>query len=184
MAIGIKLRAQAAEYSPEESHFFGAPLIPSAWCNDFYDDTMFFCQIRLSDLSELDSENRFSHRGYLYVFLDTSNGKYSLSPIVRYFDGEPDVVIDDFNDAVCGYEQFTQALSVEFSLVDDDFDGMKLLGVPSDWNYETKSPELLMQIDHFDEVLSFHEEIDGFTYLFFGRDTVNFTDVSLHCEHS
>ena len=61
---------------------------------------------------------------------------------------------------------------------------MKLLGVPSDWNYPDAPPELLMQIDHLDDELCFHDEMDGVTYLFFGKDRQGFSDVEIYSEYS
>jgi hypothetical protein len=41
-----------------------------------------------------------------------------------------------------------------------------------------------MQIDHLDETLSFLSHLDGFTYLFFGEDLEQFTDVQIMQEFS
>ena len=184
MAKAIGMRLHTAPVSPTDSRFFGDPTIPEAWSNDFDEDVMFFCQIRLADLAELDTEGVFPHTGYLYIFLDTRNGDYELEPIVRYYAGEPDTIIDGFNEAVEEYEQYNHAIGITFCESEIDADGCRLLGIPSDWNYAEEPPHLLMQIDHLDETLSFLSHLDGFTYLFFGEDLEQFTDVQIMQEFS
>lgn len=183
-SIRMKLLPVDGEIDPSKSHFFGAPLIPGAWIDDFEDSVMFFCQINLSEASPYDPDGKLPKQGYLYVFFDTANEDYFLMPIVRYFDGEPDTVIDDFNNEVEEYESFTEPLAVEFSQASPGAYCMKLLGVPSDWNYPDAPPELLMQIDHLDDELCFHDEMDGVTYLFFGKDRQGFSDVEIYSEYS
>ena len=183
-AIGISLFSNEGDFDPEASHFFGDPLIPEGWVDDFDEDTIFFCQIRLADIEAYDNDHILPHDGYLYVFLDTANGKYAYRPIVRYYNGQPNVVLDEFNEAVEGYEQFSKPLSCTFSTIEPDAYAMKLLGIPSDWNYADEPPQLLMEIDHLDDTLCFHDEIDGVSYLFFGKDHTTFRDVTMHCEHS
>ena len=101
MGKAIKITAKKAPegYDLGASKFFGTPTVPLSWEEDFGDDEIFFCQIRLSDIAELDCENRLPHSGYLYIFLHTEDGKYHLGADVRYHDGEPELAIDDFNAA-------------------------------------------------------------------------------------
>ena len=51
MSKAIKITAKKApkDYDLGASKFFGTPTVPPAWNGDFYDDELFFCQIRLSD---------------------------------------------------------------------------------------------------------------------------------------
>ena len=118
MAMGIKVKKATEGYDPGASKFFGAPTVPLAWETDFYEDEIFLCQIRLSDIAPLDKENRLPHTGYLYFFLHTDGGDYGLRADVRYCDGEPELAIDDFNAAVEGYERFNEAYVMDFCEVD------------------------------------------------------------------
>lgn len=170
MAIGIKLKKARRGFDPAASKFFGAPTVPLAWEDSFYDEELFLCQIRLADLAKYDTEGRLPHEGYLYIFLDTSEGEYSLSADVRYYDGEPELLIDDFNAGVEGYECFTDTYLMEFYMVTDDADCTRLFGTPSDWNYEEEPPRLLMQYDPLDDDTGFLSHLDGFVYLAFGED--------------
>lgn len=181
-AIGMRLSKGAVE--PDASKFFGDPTIPGAWRDDFHEDVMFLAQIRLEEIAPFDSEGVLPHTGYLYVFLDTREGEYDLVPIVRYFDGEPDTIVEDFNASVVEYERYVEPLGISFFESEVDADGCKLLGVPSDWNYEEEPPHLLLQIDHMDETLGFLPQLDGFTYLFFGEDVTGFSDVQICQEYS
>lgn len=176
MAIGIKIKKAEGD-TAERSKFFGAPTVPITWFDQYGDNEIFFCQINLEDIVELDKENRLPHWGYLYVFLDTSNGERHLKPVVRYSPDEPSVVISDFNESVKGFE-YTEEWLMEFYEVGDSEDCTRLLGVPSNRSYEEASP-LLMQFDPSDNDMGFLSDIDGFMYLFFGEDRKRFTDVSL-----
>ena len=136
MAIGIKVKKAPADHDLGASKFFGTPTVPIAWEGDFYEDEIFLCQINLADIAHFDKKNRLPHTGYLYIFLHTDGGDYNLEADVRYFEGEPELAIDDFNLEVGGYEKFNDSYLIEFYEVDDDEDCTRLLGIPSDWNYE------------------------------------------------
>ena len=51
MGKAIKITAKKAPegYDLGASKFFGTPTVPLSWDGDFYDDELFFCQIKLSD---------------------------------------------------------------------------------------------------------------------------------------
>jgi hypothetical protein len=181
-AIGMTLTKKQVE--PDASKFFGDPLLPDGWAEDIDENTIFLCQIRLSEIAKLDTEHVLPHTGYLYIFLDTYEGEYALRPLVRYFDGEPCVIVEGFNEMVADYEAYNEDIAITFSTVEEDAEGVKLLGSPADWNYEEEAPRLLLQIDHFDDVLHFLPQLDGFTYLCLGEDTTSFTDVYIHQEYS
>ena len=184
MAIGIKVKKSPANYDLGVSKFFGTPTVPLAWDGDFYDDEIFFCQIRLSDIADLDREGRLPHTGYLYIFLETEDGNYHLKPDVRYYDGEPELAIDDFNTAVEGYEQYNDAYLMEFSEADEDEICTKLFGNPSDWNYADDPPKLLLQYDPLDNEMDFLDTLDGFVYFFFGEDEKDFEKITLMEEYT
>ena len=183
MAIGISITKAEGEYEPERSKFFGAPVVPVEWYGQYGDSEIFFCQINLEDVAELDKEDILPHYGYLYVFLDTVGGKHALRPIVRYCPDEPSVVIDNFNEVIEGFE-YTDEWLMEFYEADDSEECTRLLGVPSDWNYEEAPPMLLMQYDPLDCDTDFLSDLDGFLYLFFGEDMRRFSDVTLMEERS
>lgn len=184
MAIGIKVKRATDGYDLGASKFFGTPTIPTAWEEDFCDDEIFLCQIKLSDIAELDRESILPHTGYLYFFLHTDGGDYSLKPDVRYFDGEPRLALDDFNLAVEGYERFNDAFLMEFYEVDENEICTRLFGYPSDWNYESESPRLLLQYDPLDNEMGFLDHLDGFVYFMLGKDEGDFSQVTLHEEFS
>ncbi|MBQ2793751.1 MAG: DUF1963 domain-containing protein [Clostridia bacterium] len=184
MAIGIRVKAAASDYDISASKFFGNPTVPLVWDGDFSDGEIFFCQIRLSDIAELDTENRLPHTGYLYIFLDTEGTDYCLRADVRYFEGEPELAIDGFNAAVDGYENFNDAYVMEFYEADGDEVCTRLLGNPSDWNYGEEPPRLLLQFDPLDNDMGFLDHLDGFLYFFFGEDEGDFGSVRLAEEFS
>ena len=183
-AIGIRVRKAPERYDLGKSKFFGTPTVPREWEGDFEEDEIFFLQIRLSDIAALDKENRLPHTGYLYVFLRTENGNYALGADVRYYDGEPDLAYDEFNAAVEGYEQYTEAYLMEFYETEEDEDCTRLFGVPTDWNYPDAPPPLLLQYDPLDHGMDFLDTLDGFVYLFFGKEKTDLTQVTLHEEYT
>lgn len=60
-AIGIKIKKADGNHDPCTSKFFGAPVLPDGWPEMFSEDIIFFGQIRLSDIAELDTENKLPH---------------------------------------------------------------------------------------------------------------------------
>lgn len=184
MAISIAVRKAKPGYDLGASKFFGTPTIPGAWEDSFSEDEIFFCQIRLGDIAALDPENRLPHTGYLYVFLHTGEGNRGLTADVRCYAGEPDMALADFNAAVEGYEAFNDAWLMEFTPGENNADGIRLFGDPSDWNYAQQPPKLLLQYDPLDSDMGFLDTMDGYGYLFFGKDNRNFTDVQWHTEYS
>lgn len=184
MAIRINVTKAESRYDLGASKFFGTPTVPQAWQADFYDDEIFFCQLRLADIAPLDPENRLPHTGYLYVFLHTGDGNWNLGADVRYYAGEPDMALDDFNGAVPGYERYNDAWLMEFSQGEDSDDCTRLFGVPSDWNYQEQPPKLLLQYDPLDSEMGFLDSVDGFLYLFFGEDERALSQVTLKLEYS
>ncbi|MBE6634383.1 MAG: DUF1963 domain-containing protein [Ruminococcaceae bacterium] len=184
MAIGIKVKKAPADYDLGASRFFGTPTVPLAWEGDFYEDEIFLCQINLADIAHFDKENRLPHTGYLYIFLHTDGGDYNLEADVRCFEGEPELAIDDFNHEVEGYERFNDAYLMEFREVDDNENCTRLLGLPSDWNYEDEPQKLLLQFDPLDSEMGFLDHLDGFLYFFFGKDENDFESVTLVEEYS
>lgn len=181
MAIGIRVKRAEGEYDLSASKFFGAPAVPIEWDGIYGENEIFFCQINLEDIAHLDKENKLPHWGYLYVFLDTSNGEGYLKPVVRYTPDEPSVVISDFNESVKGFE-YTEEWLMEFYEADDGENCSRLLGMPSDWSLEDSHP-LLMQFAP-DGDMGFLDELEGYMYLFFGEDRRRFTDVRLTAKHS
>lgn len=164
-AIGIKIKKADGKHDLCASKFFGVPTVPSELQDKFSEDVIFFAQIRLSDIAELDTENKLPHTGYLYLFLDIE--MYPYQAMAYYYDGEPTVVIDDFNEIEPQFAHLNEDWIMSFESVDDTFDGTRLFGVPSS-DYETNE-ELLLQFDPLDENIGFLDNIDGYAYFFFGK---------------
>ena len=178
-AIGMRVVKAEGEYDLGASKFFGTPTVPLAWNGDFYDDEIFLCQIRLSDIAELDVENRLPHTGYLYVFLRTGGGVYDLKANVRYYDGEPELAVDDFNTVVPEYERFNDEYLIEFYQADENEDRTRLFGNPSGWSYEEEMPRLFMQFDPLDNDMGFLDFIDVYVHFFFGEDEKDFGAITV-----
>lgn len=179
-AIKLKIKKAEGEYDVGLSKMLGNPVLPEGMDESLPSTAMFLMQIRLEDIKDLDEDNILPHSGYLYFFLDTENGLYSLTPIVIYYDGEPTHHIDGFNDIVDGFEQYNQDYLIEFEKCDDEADGNKLLGHPSDWQYQEANDRLLFQLDPLDsEEMDLFSTFDGFLYFFFEGDKVDFDKVKL-----
>lgn len=168
-AIGITVIKATNQDDLGASKFFGAPVIPSKWENIFAEDELFLCQIRLSEISELDIDDKLPHTGYLYIFLHMDS--YPYQPHILYYDGEPDMVIDDFNDAFDEYINGDDAWLMNFAEVEDDAEGIKLFGIPANWDNEDEAPRLLLQYDPLASDMSFANHIDGFIYFFYPDDS-------------
>ena len=162
MAIGIRVTKGITDEGG--SRFFGAPAIPGEWEKDFGEDVIFFCQIRLSDIADLDTEHRLPHSGYLFIFLDTADFPYQ--PIVHFFNGEPDTLIDGFNDIAEEFAALTEGWEMTFSAADDDSEGIRLFGNPNGWEYGEAPPKLLMQFDPLASDMPFLSEVDGYMFIF------------------
>ncbi len=165
-AIGIKIHKQIGEHDLGASKFFGAPTIPAEWQDMFSDDVIFFAQFRLSDIAELDTENKLPHTGYLYLFLDVE--MYPYQALAYYYNGEPNVVIDDFNEIEPQFSHLNEDWIMTFEPVDESSDGIRLFGIPSS-GYNGDG-ELLLQFDPLAADTGFLDNIDGYAYFFFGND--------------
>ncbi len=179
-AIQITLKKAENGYDPAASKFFGAPVVPEEWLDKFSDDTIFFGQIRLADLAAYDPEHRLPHTGYLYLFLDTA--VYPYVPWAAHYDGEVQVVIDDFNDSVPDFSHLNQAFLMSFSEAEETADGTKLFGVPV--SEPDEDGELLLQFDPLAAPTGFLEEIDGYAYFFFGKGERRLADVRFVIDRS
>ena len=67
MAIGITLKKADSFGDPGKSKFFGDPAVPAVLAEEWDEDVIFFCQIRLSDIADLDTEHRLPDSGYLFI---------------------------------------------------------------------------------------------------------------------
>ncbi|MCI6008387.1 hypothetical protein ACTQ3M_03660 [Oscillospiraceae bacterium LCP25S3_E10] len=181
-AIGIKVTKADGNYDLGASKFFGAPVIPGEWQNIFSDTEMFFCQIKCDDIALLDVENRLPHKGYLYVFLDIKS--YPFKPRVLYYSGQPTIVVDDFNKDVPGAEHLTNEWLMSFEPADEAGDGIRLLGVPTDWNYAEPAPDVFMQYDPLEADMGFQDSVDGYVYLLFGEKSNDLGDITYREERS
>lgn len=162
-AIGIKIHKQIGEHDLGASKFFGAPTIPAEWQDMFSDDVIFFAQFRLSDIAELDTENKLPHTGYLYLFLDVEI--YPYQALAYYYNGEPNVVIDDFNEIAPQFSHLNEDWIMTFEPVAESSDGIRLFGIPSS-GYNGDG-ELLLQFDPLAAGTGFLDNIDGYAYSIF-----------------
>ncbi len=175
MSNDIRIRVHKATEAadPGSSKFFGDPTVPLAWEDKFEEDLIFFGQIRLSDIAHLDIENRLPHRGYLYFFLDTE--MYPYYPMIEYYDGEPELIIDEFNAAVPEFAHLTDSWEMEFLPGDSKADGIRLLGESaSECGCDGK---ILLQFDPLEADMGFLDHIDGYAYFLFGKDETNFDEI-------
>lgn len=182
----MRLIEATTGYDPTASRFFGDPAIPAWMESQIEPDEVFLAQIRLSDIAALDPEHILPHEGWLYFFIKAEDGSAwtSKEAVVRYSKEEPELLVGEFNEHSPIPEGLNNPRLVEFVLVDEASDGMKLLGEPYDWNYEDAPPRLLMQYDPLDTDSSFLSEMDGVAYFFFGKDMEGFTDVQWYAEYS
>lgn len=185
-AIKMKLLKPRGAYDESQSRFFGDPAIP-AWMEDeIEEDEVFLAQIRLSDIATLDTENILPHEGWLYFFIKAEDGS-AWTPkqaVVRYSREEPAIVLLDFNAESTIPDVMNETWLINFEVAEEAASGMKLLGVPFDWNYADPAPQLLLQYDPLDSPSSFLEEMDGVAYFFAGKDMEKFTDAVWHAEYS
>lgn len=177
-AIKLTVKKATGDYDQGRSKFLGNPTLPTGWSDTFDSSVIFLLQIRLEEIAKLDKDNLLPHKGYLYFFLDVADTEYSMKPIVKYYDGEPEELLNGFNDIVDGYEDYVNDYLVEFSECDDYDDGIKLFGKPNDWNYEGEPEKLLLQFDPIASDMGIFSHLDGFLYFFFGKEK-DFSDVSL-----
>ncbi len=166
-AIKITLTKAEGEHDLAASKLFGVPVFPEGWEDRFTEDIIFFGQIRLADIAPFDPENRLPHTGYLYLLLDTE--VYPYTAMVEYYDGEPRLAIDDFNEIEPEFARFNKDFLITFEEADEDYDGTKMFGIPS--SEPDEDSELLLQFDPLDNETGFLSEIDGYAYFFFGEGT-------------
>ncbi len=168
MSKAIKIRLTKAEegYDLGTSKFFGDPTVPSEWQDRFSEDIIFLGQIRLEQIAHLDTENRLPHTGYLYFFLDVAQYPYDVW--VEHYDGEPNMVIEEFNEIDPEFEHLTQAFTMSFEACDESEDGHRLFGIPSsDYEPDEGDDKLLLQFDPLDTETGFLDSIDGYAYIFY-----------------
>ena len=187
MAIGIKLKKENGEHDLGVSKFFGTPTLPMGMMEELSPDAVFVAQLQLSALACFDKEDRLPHEGYLYIFLETEDDTpYSgKKAVVIYTKEEPAVAVDNFNEVSPMPNGLNEDYLIEFFEADDDYDGIKLFGEPSDWGYAEDYPELLLQFDPLaTSDLDFFTCMDGYIYFFFGEDKCKWEDVVVHFEYS
>lgn len=178
-AIKLKLTKAEGEYDLGKSKFLGSPVMPEWMMDEFNDETIFFLQLNLEEIKDLDKENLLPHTGYLYIFLDVSGTEYNLKPIIKYTTDDVTHCLNGFNDIVDGYEVYIDDYLIEFEECDDYSSGIKLFGKPNDWPYEDVSDKLLLQFDPLDSEMGIFSNLDGYIYFFLGKDTKTFKDVKI-----
>lgn len=96
------------------SRFFGSPTVPGEWFDDevFSDSEIFVCQLALADLTDFGGYGLLPKDGYLYLFYDVLDALHPLR--LRFFAGDPDTVIEDFNEGM-DFKKVPREYSVRFS---------------------------------------------------------------------
>ncbi len=175
--ISIKTKYPGVTLDYEGSRFFGSPLVPAGWEDKFSPDVMFFGQIRLSDIAALDKEQKLPHTGYLYIFLDI--GVYPYVPIIEYYDGVPDTIIDGFNECfdISGVNK-----SYEMVFTDGKDDGCFLFG-EYDGELDPRG-DVLLRYDPLEIEDGLLSGIDGYLYFMFGEDSADISSAKLIIERS
>lgn len=179
-AISIEIKKADEKHDLGASKFFGSPVIPGEWVDMFSDDVIFFCQIRLSDIADFDTDNKLPHSGYLYLFIDIE--MYPYQAMAYYYNGEPDTVIDDFNETEPRFSHLNKDWLMSFKSADDTCDGIKLFGTPS--SEVEHDGDLLMQFDPLQEDTQFLDNIDGYAYFFFGDNIKDIDSISFKIDRS
>ncbi len=169
MSIRIHVTKATGDHDPGCSKFFGAPTVPEGWADRYEEDIIFLGQIRLSDIAHLDTENKLPHTGYLYFFVDTE--LYPYFPMCEYYDGEPNILIEDFNELDPAFAHLTEEWLMTFSEDDDVPSGFRLLGEPA--GEVDHEGDLLLQYDPLEAPMGFLDSVDGYVYFFFGKQKKN-----------
>ncbi len=162
-AIRIRMEKAPEEHDYFRSKFFGPPIIPQEWEERFGEHIAFLGQIRLDEIAPFDPENRLPHTGYLYFFVDTECYPYDVW--VEYYDGEPNLVVEDFNEYDHVFAELTTSYLMTFEECDEYENCTRLFGKPSSGYDESFAP-LLLQYDPLDNEAGFLDEIDGYVYIF------------------
>ncbi len=142
--IGITVTKAHGEYDPGTSKFFGSPTMPEEWLSDgtVGDDDFFFCQLKLSEFAKFDEKNLIPHKGFIYIFLTEDNGNFI--PNARYYEEEPDTLIDDFNAGFDFLGDVDTEYSIDFFETSEGNDGTRLL-------IENEEDIVLLQYDPLDD---------------------------------
>ncbi len=179
--IGITTQFAKSDNDPGTSKFFGAPTMPEEWLTDgtVADDEFYFAQFRLAEIAPHDTEHLLPETGFLYFFLaETAEG---FRANVRYFDGEPETLVDDFNEGFSLGDDTLADCSAAFAEATDAPDGTALLRRDGD-------EIVLLQYDPLDEnkpeylsadekVLTFRIAPEDLRAKAFDRVTVTLEDV-------
>ncbi len=179
--IGITTQFAKSENDPGTSKFFGAPTMPEEWLTDgtVADDEFYFAQMRLAEIAPYDTEHLLPETGFLYFFLAETDGGFRAN--VRYFDGEPETLVDDFNEGFDLGDDTLADCSASFEETEDAPDGTALLR-------RDGGEIVLLQYDPLDEskpeyladteqVLTFRIAPDDLRAKAFDRVTVTLEDV-------
>ncbi len=146
------------------SKFFGSPILPQEW----YDwgligeKEAFLCMLKMPEVGPYDIRYVLPSAGYLYFFLDMRDPE-DIQPIVRYWPGEPECLVDDFNDWIDDGCDWKSCYAVEFASDDGREEGMKLLGDPAELpkNGLPEGQVLLFQFDTRGTAINVLQELDG-----------------------
>ncbi len=155
-----------------KSHWWGEPDLPEDMpypCTqtveggEIYDNPLtFVCQIKCSDIADLDKGGLLPHKGFLYFFapLDYFLGEedspltYHDKPVVLYSEQEDDLEPYEIYWEESGESIFKEAEAIDFSEIQDrSGEGILLLGKPYQDEIRDAHPDCisLLQIDENDD---------------------------------
>lgn len=181
MAIKININPTTEDLAGK-SHWWGFPDLPEAFewpCNNDGELLTFICQIRIEDVSELDTEAVLPHKGMLWFFADLEYFLGDLdAPCGGSGEWEPGsfkVLYCEGCSDLCTHEYYWEdgeaavldAEEMSFEATDETDFGFKLLGMPAmTEGYENENDGLmsLLQLD----------EEERWGLRFFDCGTVNF----------
>lgn len=170
--IGINVEKAHGDYDPGTSKFFGSPTMPEEWLeNDTVgDDDFFFCQLRVSEFKNRDTNSLLPKGGFIYIFLTEKDGEYI--PNVRYCEDEPDTIIDDFNVGFDLPEDIEADFSIDFFDTDNAEDGTRLI-------VENGDEITLLQYDPLDDNMpEFLADTEKIAYFKISKDNLKNLDFS------
>ena len=142
--IGVTVEKAHGEYDPGTSKFFGSPTMPEEWLSDgtVGDEDFFFCQLKLSEFKKFDKTGLVPQVGFIYFFLTFKDGQFT--PNVRYWNKEPDTLIDDFNAGFDFLGDTDAEYSIDYFESDSAEDGTRLF-------VESDDEVTLLQYDPLDD---------------------------------
>lgn len=170
--IGVTVEKAHGEYDPGTSKFFGSPTMPEEWLSDgtVGDEDFFFCQLKLSEFKKYDKSGLAPQVGFIYFFLTFKDGQFI--PNVRYWNKEPDTLIDDFNAGFDFLGDTEAEYSIDYFETDSAEDGTRLF-------IDNDETVTILQYDPLDDNMpSFLANTERIAYFTIAKDDLKKLDFS------